>query len=234
MRLIFIVKPILLLAGLFLSLSLPKAQQMPKFITELRGGINLSEMDIDGANNYKKTKIGFNLGFGFAIRMQGPLYFQSGIDLTKKGLKRHDTSETREQVTNLVTRQDMNLTIDANYIQLPAMLGLEFRLSKLVSMNFYAGAYGAYGFKGQTKLKGGETQAFGSDAPIYVDKSVGDVKTFRSDGLKKIDYGAVGKIALVYDILSFNLGYEYGLCDVSNSTSKLKNRNTTFSLGVRF
>lgn len=223
------------LAGLLLSLSGANAQRMTKLISELQGGVNFSEMDIEGSNNYKKTKIGFNLGYSFAVRMQGPLYFQSGVDLTKKGLKRHDTSEVRDEVTNLVTRQDVTLTIDANYIQIPAMLGLELKLSKLTSINFYAGAYGGYGFKGKTKVKGGETQGFGSATPIFIDKSHDDVKTFRSDGLKKYDYGAIGKIGLVYDIVSFNVGCEYGLFDVSNSSDyKLKNRNLTCSLGVRF
>lgn len=226
---VFIVISLLLLS------SGMKAQFGSRFITELRTGINFSEMDIAGANMYKQTKIGFNITGSFSVRMAGPLYMQTGVGLTKKGLKQHDESQRQIELTGIVIKNDIKYTIDANYVQVPLMLGFEIPVSKACSLNIYGGGYGAYGFKGKTKVRGTETRDPDSSDPAVIDRSQDNVNTFDSGQLKKLDYGAIGSVGLVVDMLSFNLGYEYGLYDVSDNASReLKNRNITFSLGIRF
>jgi len=211
-----------------------KAQFGSKFNTEFRAGINFSEMDIAGANMYKQTKVGFHISGNFSMRLVGPLYAQTGLTLTKKGLKQHNEGWEKDDLTGIQIKHDIKTTIDANYIQVPLMVGVEFPLSKACFINIYGGAYGGYGFKGKTKVRGTDTRYPDSSDPIVFDRSKDDVDTF-DDELKKFDYGAIGSVGLVVDILSFNLGYEYGLYNVSDKASReLKNRNITFSLGVRF
>lgn len=227
-------KVIIVISLLLLSSGM-KAQFGSKFITELRSGINFSEMDIAGANMYKQTKIGFNITGSFSMRLAGPLYMQTGAALTKKGLKQHDKSEWQIELTGITVKNDIKSTIDANYVQVPLMLGFEIPVSRVCSLNIYGGGYGAYGFKGKTKVRGTETRYPDSPDPAVIDRSQENVDTFDSGQLKKIDYGAIGSVGLVVDVLSFNLGYEYGLFNVSDNASReLKNRNITFSLGVRF
>lgn len=228
-------KPIIILFSLLALAACANAQRMSKFITEFKGGLNLSEMDIANGNTGKELKVGFQLGGNFAIRMKGPLYLRTGLEFTKKGLKQHDQSESQHEITGSITKQDVKYTIDANYIQIPALLGLEFKLSKLTSINFYGGGYGGYGFKGKTKTKGQEIIDYGTANPIYVNKSKDEVDTFDSSLLKKWDYGLTASVGFVYEILSFSVAYEYGLYNISNDKSKeLKNRNTAVTVAVRF
>lgn len=211
-----------------------KAQFGNKFNTELRGGINFSEMDIAGANMYKQTKVGFHISGSFSVRLAGPLYAQTGLAFTKKGLKQHNDGWDKDDLTGVQIRHDIKTTIDANYIQVPLMLGLEFPISKACAINIFGGAYAGYGFKGKTEVNGTDIRNPDSSDPIVYDRSEAEVDTF-DEYLKRFDYGVIGSVGLVVDILSFNLGYEYGLYNVSDKASReLKNRNITFSLGVRF
>lgn len=226
---------ILLILGLLLFSICANAQFGDKYIIELRGGGNLSEMDIEGANRYKQSKIGFNITTTFALRMSGPLYIQTGLGLTKKGLKQHDKGRYQVENSGAFYKRDVKTTIDANYIQLPLMVGLEFPISKACAINVYGGAYGGYGFKGKTKVEGSQIYDPDSSNPIIVNVDEPEVDTFDSGQLKRFDYGAIGSVGLVIDMVSFNLGYEYGLYNVSDNASReLKNRNITFSVGVRF
>lgn len=226
---------ILLVLGLLLSSICANAQFGDKYIIELRGGGNLSEMDIAGANKYKQAKIGFNITSTFALRMTGPLYIQTGLGLTKKGLKQHDKGRYQAENSAVVYKRDVKTTIDANYVQAPLMLGLEFPISRACAINIYGGAYGSYGFKGKINVEGSEIHDPDSSNPIIVNVDEPEVDTFDSGRLKRFDYGAIGSVGLVVDMVSFNLGYEYGLYNVSDNASReLKNRNITVSIGIRF
>ncbi len=225
----------LIVVSLFLFSVSVNAQLGDKYVAEFRGGINFSEMDIAGANMYKQSKVGFHISSAFGVRLIGPLYAQTGLGLTKKGLKQHDKSIQRQDATGIITKRDIRTTIDANYIQLPLMLGLEFPIKKDWIVNIYGGGYAAYGFKGKWTVEGTETRDPDSSDPVVYDRSEAEVDTFDYGRLKKFDYGLIGSVGLVVDIFSFNLGYEYGLYNVSDNASReLKNRNATFSVGIRF
>lgn len=205
-----------------------------KVFSEFRVGANSSEMDIENGNWGKRAKIGFHFGLSTSYKFYDSFYVQSGAYLTKKGLKQKEKKTEVDYPTALTTETNIMHTIDANYVQIPLMLGWESQELKSWSFNVNAGIYGAWGFEGETKERGTITRTVGSALPDVENVSE-KYDTFSSSGLKKFDYGMIGSIGVVYEIFSLNLGYEYGLYNVSNTGNRdLKNRNLTLSLGFRF
>lgn len=205
-----------------------------QFFHEFRMGGNSSEMDIKDGNRDKKAKIGFHFGYVATYKFREPIQLQTGVFLTKKGLKQsisiHNESPIGSSILITKTRHE----IDANYVQVPLMIGWESDYTKMWIFNINAGIYGAWGFKGKTTKKVKIEEIIGSGYDAIVTNTNEKWDTFSSDVLKKFDYGLIASAGFIYDIYTFNLSYEYGLYNISQTNQELRNRNLTVSIGLRF
>lgn len=202
---------------------------------EFRIGGNSSEFDIKDANRDKAVKMGFNLALLYTQKLfYSDFQFQTGVVMTKKGMKQDKYSLKTNELEGEKIERNTRVTTDANYVQIPFMLGFETYLNSNFAINLNAGAYGAVGFKGKIKEKGSVSTSFGSMEPI-VESIRNSQNTFKDGNLKKFDYGLTGSVGLVYDVYTLTLGYDWGLYDVSDDNTRiLKNRNLTLSVGLRF
>lgn len=205
-----------------------------KVFHEFRMGGNSSEMYINGANYDKKAKIGFHFAYMFSYKFYDPIDIQTGVMLTKKGVKQRINRREEAQIGTEVVVTNTRYEADANYVQVPLMIGWESPYDRLWKFNVHAGGYAAWGFKGKTTYKGRIEESIGTNNEPVITEVNDKWDTFSNKVLKKFDYGLVGSVGFAYDIYLFNVSYEYGLYNVSNTDTEMKNRNLTVAVGLRF
>ncbi|MDH6309118.1 hypothetical protein M2451_001689 [Dysgonomonas sp. PFB1-18] len=196
-------------------------------------GLNFAEMDIEGANMYKKPKIGFLIGTNVNFKLISNFQVQTGFFVAKKGLRQDiEVYEEDKAAGQTTTEYTMRNTV-ANYIQVPLGIGYEVYLTRSFALNINAGGYAAYGFKGDHKIE--EYTVITLNGTPYTSAIVEtEIDTFSKRMWKRLDYGAYARVGAIYDIFTINLTYEYGLHNVSNEGSIMKNRNLAVALGFRF
>ncbi len=231
-------KIILLTIGLFAINYAAQAQigVYNPYKFEFSGGVNLSEMEVRGSKVDGEFKIGFNFYGAFTYNLYQEFGVKTGVMLTKKGLKHKVDNYTEDELTGKITHLNAKTTIDANYAQVPLMLGYEFKADRRIAITLFGGGYGAYGFTGETKMKGFEETLYGA---IVGDSRDIDSKEDTFDKtLKKFDYGIMASAGIVLDdMYTLNFSYEYGLANLSKNTqiyNSLKNRTYMLSFGFRF
>lgn len=228
----------ILLLGFFLInvVYSAEAQTMRKrFTSDFHVGLNFAEMDIEGANMYKKPKLGMTLGINFNYKILHNIQLQSGFYVTKKGLKQHfETVEVSEVGTTYM--EDIQYEVTGNYMQIPFCLGYEVYFSRTFAFNMNFGVYGAYGYKGNYTRKGFTTTIEPGQNPVITDLGEATGETYDYRLWRRWDYGAIGSVGFIFDIFMVNFNYEHGLYNISavESNPALKNRNMTFSIGFRF
>ncbi|MDU1892191.1 MAG: porin family protein [Dysgonomonas sp.] len=215
-----------------------KAQTTKKrFSSDIHVGLNFATMDIENANMFKTPKIGVNIGVNFNYKILGNIQLQSGLFVTKKGLKQHIKSRTKDETTGTVVANDTITHIVPNYIQVPLALGYEVYLSKNFAFNVNVGGYAAYGFKGYHTRETSSWTVEAGRPPSDVSYGPGiDTDVFDDNNvLRRFDYGVIASVGFIYDIYMINFNYEHGLYNISNDASRvLKTRNKWFSIGFRF
>ncbi|WP_101689541.1 porin family protein [Dysgonomonas massiliensis] len=205
-----------------------------KLFHEFRMGLNSSEMDIKGANRDKKVKKGFHFGYVGTYKFMEPFQVQTGIFLTKKGMKQSIDRRTESAIGTDITYERTRYEIDANYVQIPLMIGWETDYDKEWVFNINAGVYGAWGFKGRTKKNMRIEEIIGEGYEPAITYENSNIRTFTKSVLKKFDYGVLINAGVIYDVYLLNVSYEYGLYNVSQVDPELRNRNLTLSIGLRF
>lgn len=210
--------------------------QKNRFTSDIHVGFNFAQMDIEGANMYKEIKLGMQVGVNFNYKIYDNIQVQTGIFVTKKGLKQHiDRLDLSSTAAEVVIRGDSIFNTTADYLQVPLCIGYEVYLNSRLAININAGLYVAYGFKGKHTQQGyEETIRNGIITASVITLPYAETNTFEFKRWKRFDYGGIAKIGLVYDIYTINCGYEYGLQNVSDEGRNLKNRNIFVSLGFRF
>ncbi|MBK5721190.1 outer membrane beta-barrel protein [Dysgonomonas sp. Marseille-P4677] len=229
---------IFLLAFLLIYVSFEAAGQTQKkrFTSDVHLGLNFAQMDIEGANMYKELKLGMQVGANFNYKIFSNIQVQTGIFVTKRGLKQHiDRLDTSNTAAEVVVRGDSVFNTAADYIQVPLCIGYEVYLNSHLAVNINAGLYVAYGFKGKHRQQGyAETIINGKVDGTAITLPYSETNTFDFKRWNRFDYGGIAKVGLIYDIYTINCGYEYGLHNVSDEGRNLKNRNVFVSLGFRF
>lgn len=212
------------------------AQYKPKkrFTSDIYAGMNLAEMDIKGDNTFKQAKIGLHIGFNLNYKILENMQVQTGFLVTKKGLKRHIHTVTRDESLGEVTTYDEWSNTTGNYIQMPFNLGYEVYFTKFLAFNINGGLYAAYGYKGTGKFSSTSIREDGYGEPVVTSVPEYEYDTYTPERWRRFDYGLNGSIGIIYDIYTFKLNYEYGLCNISYSDPELRNRNFTASVGFRF
>ncbi len=209
-----------------------KAQKR-RITSDFLFGFNFAEMDIKNGNMYKEPKIGFLIGANVNFKLINDFQVQTGFFVTKKGLRQDiETVENDEAAGQRTVYHTMRNTA-ANYIQVPLGIGYEVYLTRSFALNINAGGYAAYGFKGDHRTE--EYTVVWLDNVEYPSAiTETETDTFSKRMWKRFDYGAYARVGAIYDIFTINLTYEYGLYNVSNEGSIMKNRNLAVALGFRF
>lgn len=198
------------------------------------GGITFASMDIKGGNEYKKNKIGFMVGGNANFRFYHNMVLQSGFHIVKKGLLKH--KDISIQQDGPIEKFDVKETVDANYIQIPLNLGFEVPIAKNFLVNFNAGVFGAFGFKGESKTRGYSVMIINGEYQNQVSQDKPTVKTFSNQKLKKWDYGVGFNVGVVHDVYILRFQYDHGLANVATDAlgTEWHSRNYMVCLGFRF
>lgn len=209
------------------------------FTSEVKATLNLSQMDMPGANTDKTLKPGFSLGVNLNYKFHSGIFFQSGFFMTKKGSRKHEKNSWSDEGDDVyINYEDITSTIDANYIQIPLGIGYEKFIDKNFGFNFSIGGYGGVGFKGKTKVRGttwNYNKDSGQKGTVNISPKEREDDTFGDRStLKRFDYGITGNVSIIMSSYIVSLGYEYGLMNVSQNSQEMKNRNLVIGLGMRF
>lgn len=205
--------------------------QGSKFSVGGKVGINLSNVDMEYLDT--DAKVGYQLGVVVEYDLQKNYFLRSGLEINSKGFK-----------SDIPTVGDINGdglfddygTVKSSwnmvYLQLPLMLGYKVGVTDEFKINFVAGGYLSYGIGGKTTSKFDGFISSPSGQHDHYKERYKD-NTFSDDLLKRFDAGLIGGVGAEYRSFTFNLGYEYGLSDISQGIVSIYNRNAFFTVGYR-
>lgn len=141
-------KLFLCLLAITAAISTAWAQTPKKNIFGLRVGMDMSKISIldtgSGEKYLSELRTSFNIGLTDQIRLLNdkPFYFQFGLMLHNKGGKVQATDGG----------SDIELSLNAMYLELPVMLNYHIRLAPKVAVIPFAGFYGSLGVDGNSPL----------------------------------------------------------------------------------
>lgn len=208
------------------------SSQESKFSLGAKAGINLSNVDMQYLDT--DAKVGYQFGVVAEYDLQRNFFLRSGLDLNSKGFKSDiatvgDINGDGISDDYGVLKSSWNMV----YLQLPLMLGYKIDITDEFKINFAAGGYFSYGIGG--KVTGKFEGFLGSPTGQYEYYTENDKdNAFSDDLLKRFDIGLIGGVGAEYRSFTFNLGYEYGLSDISQGIVSIHNRNAFFTVGYRF
>lgn len=196
----------LLTIALFIGIT-AKAQESPMSIG-IKVGANLSNIggDIDDTD----AKFGYNFGITVDYGFTPNWYLQSGVEFTTKGYKlKHD-------ILNQKT------TSNAMYLQLPVHAAYKLPIVDGTNIVFHAGPYFAYGIGGKTKYEVAGT-------------TIKKISTFGdTPRAKRFDFGLGGGVGVEFGAITADLGCDFGLVNISHTSTSVKNQNFYLSVGYKF
>lgn len=185
----------------------------------IKTGINLSKVKYDDANidaiisPYKKIKPGINAGFYFSNELNKMMTVNIEILYSQKGLKYYQISYSEGKNT-------------MNYIEIPAIGGLNYYLSRHTKFNFYIGGYYAYWLSGKYI----SSDLYTSETTITkVDFHNPDWEYNRNDA------GLLGGIKYLSDKkkLSFDIRYTHSMLPSSKKVADgVYNRTISINIGI--
>ena len=187
-----------------------------KYLSELRTSCKISILDTGSGEKYlSELRTSFNIGLTDQVRLLNdkPFYFQFGLMLHNKGGKVQATDGG----------SDIELSLNAMYLELPVMLNYHIRLAPKVAVIPFAGFYGSLGVDGK--------QSF-DDLGLEIQQNLfGKNKMFQRG-----DFG--GRIGIGLSIHSVYIGASYGggFLNIAqeDDTSKFRNRSWSLSVGYDF
>ncbi|HEX2617081.1 MAG TPA: porin family protein [Flavobacteriales bacterium] len=176
-----------LVLGLAVGLSTAAQAQGPAI--GIKGGLNVSNLHVDEAND-ENSRIGFNVGVFGRTMPEEPIGLQVELLYSSKG-----THTTYSGVFGIV---DQDVDFNLNYLELPVLIG--FRLGQMLEIQ--AGGYAGYLLSAKASTSG--DLGSGSDE---LDK----------DNFASMDFGVVGGIALNFGTAQIGARYNFGLAEVADS-----------------
>ena len=181
----------------------------------VKGGLNLSNFSGDIPDT--KVKPGFHIGIGTDFEFAPNISIQSGLFFSNKGAK-IDGEIDLENYEILAAE----VTVNANYLQLPIHLAYKIDVMPGTKVVLHAGPYIAYGIAGKTK----------ADVAGLSEK----VDTFGDDGLdlKPFDAGLGIGVGAEFGKIILDLGWDMGLTNIGDSYADVKTQNAYLSVGYRF
>jgi hypothetical protein len=204
---------------------------------QLRVGLNLANVSIadDGSVDRSKMLPSFQVGFIGDIPLAGRfLSLQPGILFTGKGSK----TESGDPGSSFYSKA----TTNPYYIEIPMNLVGKLPLGKESSLFVGAGAYGAMGIAGKTKIENQtpltsqryeESIRFSNDDPSTLDYEEGAGFGI----MKRFDYGLNATAGIEGESVVLGVNYGFGLAKLQsgseNSNDNNKHRVLSITLGFR-
>lgn len=182
----------------------------------VKGGFGISNAlgasDMDGKQSYK-------LGLALDRELSKFVSICPALYFSNKGYEK-SISET-------------DLTLDANYLELPVCLAFNIHFSKGIKISANIGPYVAYGIGGKTKLKG---NGLDESWKTFKDKTIAGKEYGATE---RFDWGATAGASLVLSPLHIGVNYDLGLQDIysmpkANRKEQMRNGMWWISLGLLF
>ena len=218
---------ILLFALCFVTIG-AYSQDKP-FSFGIKAGANLSNMDVEHSDT--KAKVGYQFGFVGEINLPNSFFLQGNLLLTSKGFKTDRSGVCDINYDGYEDEATVKMSWNALYLKLPVMIGYKINVTDNLKINFSAGPHIAYGIGGKITTKVDARLKYQSGDEIVKDKDKTD--TFSDTSLKRFDAGLTGIVAVECNRLVFNIGYDYGLANISQGSNSIHNRNAFVTLGYR-
>lgn len=192
----------------------------------VKGGLNLSDLSGDVEDN--KIKPGFHFGLGADYEFSPNMAIQSGLFFSSKGTKTDDKYESGP------TTYKKELTINANFLQLPVHFAYKIDASPGTRVVLHAGPYIAYGIGGKTKHESKYYYEYeGSIHELEHDSEKMD--TFDKDeGLKRFDAGLGIGVGAEFGKILIDLGWDMGFVNLGDNDVDKNTQNAYLSVGYKF
>lgn len=226
----------LLIATILLLTTTTTYAQESKWSLRIKGGLGLTNMYIDKDSRIDtEIKAGYQAGAFIDYALPSNLYLQSGLVIQTKGAKFNKDAAFLQYpganwdgiyhvpdggIDNIIRSK---VTVNTIYLHLPLHIGYRFNLSDDLGINFSAGPYAAYGVAGKTTFE----KAYSSGIVKKDKKNTFDNRTWR-----RFDSGISTQLGVEVQRLSFTLGYEFGLLNISRDND-IFNRNLYFNIGYK-
>ena len=174
----------------------------------LRIGANFSTVSSDDRYlDGGSLRTGLNVGavVGFQIAPHAPIYFETGLSYVEKGGKGNYNGA--------------RFTYSLDYLEMPLVLKYDYHADRLLNIQPYLGGYVAAGIAGKIK-DFGSRHAYSS---------------FDDEGFQRFDAGIKVGCGLQYDHLYAELGYDFGLSNISHDYFDTSHTGSFFAtVGVNF
>lgn len=182
----------------------------------VKGGVNLSNLNVSPKDDGIAMKVGFHAGLGLDYEFMPNMAIQSGLLFTVKGAK----------------AKEGDGKMDFMYLQVPIHYAYKIDVSPGTRAVLHAGPYIAYGVAGKMKLVDGYSfNTFGKST----------VEGHEIKGYKPFDAGLGLGVGMEFGQLLFDVGWDMGLLDISPSSNegqssdyKVRSMNAYLSVGYRF
>lgn len=220
-------KKMVMLAVLTAGMLLSANAQEVKF--GVKAGLNLSTAGgdmkdfIEDIGMDQKSHIGFHIGAFVDLGLTENFYIQPGLFYSNKGLK----GELKED-------DSYKLKMNLSYLEIPILASYRINLSDNMKWHINAGPYLAYGIGGKIKFEG-----------ELLEDEFDDLKAFDEDegDLKRFDFGLSFGTGVNFKSVYLGVKYDLGLTNIAgdswegdeeSSSTKIKNRNFSISVGYTF
>lgn len=175
----------------------------------LRAGVNMStfgaKLSDKGAGLADlNSKVGFMAGLTVDFAFNENIYILTGADFALKGATEFRGGQKR--------------SVSASFINLPIHFGYKLKIDDNPVLVFRGGPYLGFGMGGTTTNK------------VTNEK----MDTFQSDFYKKFDYGLGAGVGAEFNKLVVEVGYNFGLADLSEIGEKVKARDFYLTFGYKF
>lgn len=216
-----IIKPITLITLMILSFMVTNNLNAQENKFGLKGGLNLSSLNIDNADDNNIVP-GFHAGFWGRIMLSDVVSFQPEVLYSGKGVK----TVYNEDFLG-VDVADGETKLNLNYIEIP--LHFAYHLSE--DFNFHAGPYVGMLMNASVETQGEVLDFIDIDNAEDLDRSE----------FNTLDYGISVGLGFNVDALMFGFNYSMGLNPVAkdgesmeNLLDNAKNRNIQVYVGIMF
>lgn len=181
------------------------------------GFVNSTEKTKSGSTSNSTSLNGFTVGASYNINLAGALNVAPGL---------YYTLLTKSDADNFLGVLDTNVDVTEHYLSVPVMFNAGLPIADGIVGRIYAGPTLAYGLASNTKVKG-------SVAGISADSKINNYDDDYNYG--RFDVMLGGGVAVdFFDIVRFNIGYDYGLVNRYTGDADLTRHRSQLTVGVSY
>lgn len=181
------------------------------------GFVNSTEKTKSGSTSNSTSLNGFTVGASYNINLAGALNVAPGL---------YYTLLTKSDADNFLGVLDTNVDVTEHYLSVPVMFNAGLPIADGIVGRIYAGPTLAYGLASNTKVKG-------SVAGISADTKINNYDDDYNYG--RFDVMLGGGVAVdFFDIVRFNIGYDYGLVNRYTGDADLTRHRSQLTVGVSY